>query len=63
MTIEINKLWNQIDWKSSTGCAVEMQLVSQKKKLTFVTKALHIEVELLTSIEKEDEDVKSATCM
>lgn len=35
----------------------------EKIDLDFVTKALHIEVELLTSIEKEDEDKKTSTYM
>lgn len=54
------------DWlkKQYWMCSWDAVSVSKEKiDLDFVTKALHIEVELLTSIEKEDEDVKSATCM
>ena len=54
------------DWlkKQNLMCSWDAISVSKEKiDLDFVTKALHIEVELLTSIEKEDEDEKTATYM
>ena len=54
------------DWlkKQNLMCSWDAISVPKEKiDLDFVTKALHIEVELLTSIEKEDEDEKTATYM
>lgn len=45
-------------------CSWDAISVSKEKiDLDFVTKGLYIEVELMTSIEKEDEDEKTATYM